>query len=78
MSMKLVKIQIELVTDDYVGFDKESISDYLNDKLWSYPEFFGDFWTESIVEVEEDEWCNSVKKMIARQGPLKMSLKWIK
>ncbi len=58
MSMKLVKIQIELVTDEYVGSDKESISTYLNNKLYSYPEFFGDFWTENIIEVREvDDYC---------------------
>jgi hypothetical protein len=56
--MKLVKVQIELIIDESVGSDKESVSTYLNHKLYTDPEFFGDFWTENIIEVEEvNDYC---------------------
>jgi hypothetical protein len=49
--MKLVKISMELVIDDDI---KESfIQDYLNDKLYTDPEFFGDFGPENIESVKE-------------------------
>ncbi len=51
--MKLVKVQIELVIDDDI---KESfIPEYLNDKLYTDPEFFGDFGPENILSVKEFE-----------------------
>jgi len=51
--VKLVKVQIELVIDDDI---KESfISEYLNDKLYTDPEFFGDFGPENILSVKEFE-----------------------
>jgi len=49
--MKLVKISMELVIDDDI---KESfIPEYLNDKLYTDPEFFGDFGLENIESVQE-------------------------
>ena len=49
--MKIVTISMELVIDDDI---KESfIPEYLNDKLYTDPEFFGDFGPENIVEVKE-------------------------
>ena len=61
--MKLVKVCIELVIDDLDClndkttdgnyYNKEKIVDYLNDKLYTDPEFFGDFGPENIIAVEE-------------------------
>jgi hypothetical protein len=60
--MKVVQVQIELVINDdikgmftprYVHFDK--IADYLNNKLYTDPEFFGDFGPENILSVKEFE-----------------------
>jgi hypothetical protein len=47
--MKIVTINMELVIDDDI---KDSfIPEYLNDKLYTDPEFFGDFGPENIVGV---------------------------
>ena len=47
--MKIVTISMELVIDDDI---KESfIPEYLNDKLYTDPEFFGDFGPENIAGV---------------------------
>ena len=51
--MKLVKIEMELVIDDDLENDYYVISQYLNDKLYNDPEFFGDFGPENISEVKE-------------------------
>jgi hypothetical protein len=51
--MKLVKIEMELVIDDDLENDYDLISQYLNDKLYNDPEFFGDFGPENISEVKE-------------------------
>jgi len=59
--MKLIKIGMELTIDDgdllsYVGYiteDKDKIADYLNNKLYTDPEFFGDFGQENIERVME-------------------------
>jgi len=51
--MKLVKVSIELVIDDDIGDNYERISDYLNDKLYTDPEFFGDFGPENIESIKE-------------------------
>jgi len=51
--MKLVKISMELVIDDEIGDKYEVISDYLNEKLYNDPEFFGDFGPENIEEIKE-------------------------
>lgn len=34
-------------------FDHDKIAEYLNNKLYTDPEFFGDFGPENIVEVRE-------------------------
>jgi hypothetical protein len=36
-------------------FDNEKIATYLNNKLYTDPEFFGDFGPENIIEVREFE-----------------------
>lgn len=52
--MKLVKVEMELVIDDPdLDNDYDLISQYLNDKLYNDPEFFGDFGPENISEVKE-------------------------
>jgi hypothetical protein len=49
--MKIITISMELVIDDDI---KDSfIPDYLNDKLYTDPEFFGDFGPENITEIKE-------------------------
>jgi hypothetical protein len=56
--MRVITISMELVIDDYCGVSREDIADYLNDKLYTDPEFFGDFGPENIVKVstlEEDD-----------------------
>ena len=59
--MKLIKISMELTIDEgdllsYVGYiteDKDKIADYLNNKLYTDPEFFGDFGPEHIGTIWE-------------------------
>jgi hypothetical protein len=51
--MKLVKISMELVIDDDISDDNDSIADYLNNKLYTDPEFFGDFGPENIESIQE-------------------------
>lgn len=51
--MKLVKISMELVIDDDIKDNYDMIADYLNDKLYTDPEFFGDFGPENIDMVKE-------------------------
>ena len=49
--MKIVSITMELVIDDDIKDD--FIPDYLTDKLYTDPEFFGDFGPENIESVKE-------------------------
>ena len=57
--MKLVKVQIELVIDNDTCkmiegvYNKDCIVDYLNNKLYTDPEFFGEFGPENVVSVVE-------------------------
>lgn len=51
--MKLVKVSIELIIDENISDSYDMISDYLNDKLYHDPEFFGDFGPENIESVKE-------------------------
>jgi hypothetical protein len=68
--MKVVKVSIELVIDEDDKFllpsrtidgnvvemyDLDEISNYLNNKLYTDPEFFGDFGPENIIEVKDFE-----------------------
>ena len=68
--MKLVKVSIELGIDEDDKFllpgetlggsftpryDRDKIAEYLNNKLYMDPEFFGDFGPENIVEVRDFE-----------------------
>lgn len=57
--MKIIKIEMELVIDDDVCemtsdvYNKECVCEYLNSKLYSDPEFFGDFGQENITSIKE-------------------------
>jgi hypothetical protein len=68
--MKVVQVSIELVIDKDDKFllpsrtidgnvvqmyNLDEISNYLNDKLYNDPEFFGDFGPENILSVKEFE-----------------------
>jgi hypothetical protein len=64
--MRIVTVSIDLVIDDtidilndttWVGdlYNKDKIVDYLNDKLYTDPEFFGDFGPENIINIKEIE-----------------------
>lgn len=46
--MKLIKISMELIISDDLEDDKDRIANYLNNKLYTDPEFFGDFGPENI------------------------------
>lgn len=50
--MKVITISMELVIDD---IQDSYIPEYLNDKLYTDPEFFGDFGSENIVSIKEFE-----------------------
>ena len=53
--MKIVTITMELVIpdddDNFRNDSYEAICDYLNDKLYTDPEYFGDFGEENITGV---------------------------
>jgi hypothetical protein len=57
--MKLVKVSIELIIDNDTCemiegvYNKDCIVDYLNSKLYTDPEFFGDFGPENIIDIKE-------------------------
>jgi hypothetical protein len=53
--MKIVKVSIELVVDNDLEYDKDRIANYLNNKLYTDPEWFGDFEPENIMEVKDFE-----------------------
>ena len=59
--MKIIKISMELIIDDDVCemtngvYNKDCVVDYLNSKLYTDPEFFGDFGPENIVSIKEFE-----------------------
>jgi hypothetical protein len=53
--MKIVKVSIELVVDNDLEHDKNRIANYLNNKLYTDPEWFGDFGPENIIEVKDFE-----------------------
>ena len=63
--MKLVTVCIALVIDDNIDilndgnagdyYSKTKIVNYLNDKIYNDPEFFGDFGPENIVSIKDIE-----------------------
>lgn len=50
--MKIVTIKMDLIIDDIADPDK--IANYLNEKLYEDPEFFGVFDRENIYEIREE------------------------
>ena len=55
---KLVKVQIELIVDSNTPmFDPctniDRVCEYLTDKLYTDPEFYGEFGPENIISVED-------------------------
>ena len=52
--MKIVTITMDLVIDEDTT-DKYDVALYLTDKLYSDPEFFGDFGEENIISIKEFE-----------------------
>lgn len=52
--MKIVTIKMDLVIDEDTT-DLEKIANYLNEKMYIDPEFFGDFGPENIIEVKDFE-----------------------
>ena len=52
--MELVIDDIDMLTrTGYITDSYEAIANYLNDKLYTDPEFFGDFGPENIESVKE-------------------------
>jgi hypothetical protein len=62
--MKIVTIKMDLIIDENVDvlndstttgdyYNKDKIAEYLNNKLYTDPEFFGDFDSENITNIEE-------------------------
>lgn len=57
--MKVIKVQIELVIDNDTCeiidgvYNKDCVADYLNSKLYTDPEWFGDFGPENIIDIKE-------------------------
>ena len=47
-----VKIEMEVVVPSYYAdWGKEKLAEYLTDKLYKDPEYFGGVWVENIVEI---------------------------
>lgn len=53
--MKIIKISMELVIDDELTTNKDALAEYLNQKLYEDPEFFGDFGPKNIESIKEFE-----------------------
>lgn len=51
--MRVVSLSMELVVDNNCGISPQDIANYLNDKLYTDPEFFGDIGPENIMKVKE-------------------------
>jgi len=51
-----IKVSINLIVPAEIlhSSDKEKIADYLNEKLYQDPEFFGDFGKENIQIISHD------------------------
>lgn len=52
---KLITIKMDLVIDENIT-DHSQIADYLNNKMYTDPDFFGEFGPENIVEVKDFEY----------------------
>ena len=68
--MKLVTIKMDLVIDeDMVGLDE--ITTYLNKKLYEDPEFFGDFGSENIDQIQNEDGTPIYNKTYGYSGWVK-------
>lgn len=52
--MKIVTIKMDLVIDEDL-VDLDGITNYLNKKLYEDPEFFGDFGSENIDQINLED-----------------------
>lgn len=52
--MKIVTIKMDLVIDEDL-VDPNDIASYLNNKLYTDPEFFGDFGSENIDQINLED-----------------------
>lgn len=52
---KLITIKMDLVIDENIT-DHNQIADYLNNKMYTDPDFFGEFGPENIIEVKDFEY----------------------
>jgi hypothetical protein len=50
--MKIVSVSMDLIIDEDIT-DPYEIATYLTEKLYSDPEFFGDFGQENIISVSD-------------------------
>lgn len=50
--MKIVTVKMDLVIDEDIT-DPYQVAIYLTEKMYSDPEFFGDFGEENIVEIKD-------------------------
>jgi len=50
--MKIVTVKMDLVIDEDIT-DPYQVGIYLTEKMYSDPEFFGDFGEENIVEIKD-------------------------
>jgi hypothetical protein len=61
--MRIVTIKKDLIIDDFDilvnnttdgnYYDKKKVIDYLNHKLYTDPEYFGDFTEQNIIDIYE-------------------------
>ena len=51
-NMKIVTVKMDLVIDEDIT-DPYQVAIYLTEKMYSDPEFFGDFGEENIVEIKD-------------------------
>lgn len=52
--MKIVTIKMDLVIDEDLT-NADDVCQYLNNKLYTDTEFFGDFGSENIISIQEFE-----------------------
>lgn len=54
-NMRIIEIGMELGIPEEIGDDIESIVNYLNNMLYTDPEFFGDFGSENIKQISDED-----------------------
>lgn len=53
--MRIIEIGMELGIPEEIGDDVDSIVNYLNNMLYTDPEFFGDFGSENIKQISDED-----------------------